>query len=290
MAKGFGARLKSLFGIKRFDESYFEELEELLIEGDLGSKLTMQISDEVRNLVRKKKDLTTRELQLLVKEQLRPMVHTFHPVIDRNALNVFLILGVNGVGKTTTIAKIARLYKTQGYSVTLAAADTFRAAAIDQLEVHANRVGVRIVKQESGSDPGAVVFDAITSAQARGDQLLLVDTAGRMHNKEHLVRELAKIDKIVQTKGIDSVHYKKFLVIDSTTGQNGLSQATIFHQAIRLDALILSKYDSLAKGGALIQIGDSLGLPISFVGVGEKYGDLELFEAEPFLDSLVGLA
>lgn len=282
--------MKSLFGIKRFDESYFEELEELLIEGDLGSKLTMQISDEVRNLVRKKKDLTTRELQLLVKEQLRPMVHTFHPVIDRNALNVFLILGVNGVGKTTTIAKIARLYKTQGYSVTLAAADTFRAAAIDQLEVHANRVGVRIVKQESGSDPGAVVFDAITSARARGDQLLLVDTAGRMHNKEHLVRELAKIDKIVQTKGIDSVHYKKFLVIDSTTGQNGLSQATIFHQAIRLDALILSKYDSLAKGGALIQIGDSLGLPISFVGVGEKYGDLELFEAEPFLDSLVGLA
>ena len=290
MAKGFGARLKSLFGIKRFDESYFEELEELLIEGDLGSKLTMQISDEVRNLVRKKKDLTTRELQLLVKEQLRPMVHTFHPVIDRNALNVFLILGVNGVGKTTTIAKIARLYKTQGYSVTLAAADTFRAAAIDQLEVHANRVGVRIVKQESGSDPGAVVFDAITSAQARGDQLLLVDTAGRMHNKEHLVRELAKIDKIVQTKGVDPAHYKKFLVIDSTTGQNGLSQATIFHQAIRLDALILSKYDSLAKGGALIQIGDSLGLPISFVGVGEKYGDLELFEAEPFLDSLVGLA
>ncbi|TAH56432.1 MAG: signal recognition particle-docking protein FtsY [Sphaerochaeta sp.] len=290
MAKGFGARLKSLFGIKRFDESYFEELEELLIEGDLGSKLTMQISDEVRDLVRKKKDLTTKDLQLLVKEQLRPMVHTFHPAIDRNALNVFLILGVNGVGKTTTIAKIARLYKAQGYSVTLAAADTFRAAAIDQLEVHADRLGVRIVKQESGSDPGAVVFDAITSARARGDQLLLVDTAGRMHNKEHLVRELAKIDKIVQTKGVDPAHYKKFLVIDSTTGQNGLSQATIFHQAIRLDALILSKYDSLAKGGALIQIGDSLGLPISFVGVGEKYGDLELFEAEPFLDSLVGLA
>ncbi len=290
MAKGFGARLKSLFGIKRFDESYFEELEELLIEGDLGSKLTMQISDEVRDLVRKKKDLTTKDLQLLVKEQLRPMVHTFHPAIDRNALNVFLILGVNGVCKTTTIAKIARLYKAQGYSVTLAAADTFRAAAIDQLEVHADRLGVRIVKQESGSDPGAVVFDAITSARARGDQLLLVDTAGRMHNKEHLVRELAKIDKIVQTKGVDPAHYKKFLVIDSTTGQNGLSQATIFHQAIRLDALILSKYDSLAKGGALIQIGDSLGLPISFVGVGEKYGDLELFEAEPFLDSLVGLA
>ena len=250
----------------------------------------MQISDEVRDLVRKKKDLTTKDLQLLVKEQLRPMVHTFHPAIDRNALNVFLILGVNGVGKTTTIAKIARLYKAQGYSVTLAAADTFRAAAIDQLEVHADRLGVRIVKQESGSDPGAVVFDAITSARARGDQLLLVDTAGRMHNKEHLVRELAKIDKIVQTKGVDPAHYKKFLVIDSTTGQNGLSQATIFHQAIRLDALILSKYDSLAKGGALIQIGDSLGLPISFVGVGEKYGDLELFEAEPFLDSLVGLA
>ncbi|NLZ77863.1 MAG: signal recognition particle-docking protein FtsY [Spirochaetales bacterium] len=289
MIKGFGARLKSLFGRKRFDESYFEELEELLIEGDLGSKLTMRISDEVRELAGKKKDLSTGDLQLLVKEQLKPMVHTYHPTIDRNALTVFLILGVNGVGKTTTIAKIARLYKAQGYSVTLAAADTFRAAAIDQLEVHANRIGVRIVKQKSGSDPGAVVFDAITSAQARGDQLLLVDTAGRMHNKEHLVRELAKIDKIVQTKGIDPAHYRKFLVIDSTTGQNGLSQATIFHQAIRLDALILSKYDSLAKGGALVQIGDTLGLPISYVGVGEKYGDLQLFDAESFLDSLVGL-
>ncbi len=290
MLKGFGSRLKRLFGIKKIDESYFEELEELLIEGDLGSKLTMQISDEVRELVKKKKDTSASDLQELVKNQLKPMVHTFHPPIDPNALNVFLILGVNGVGKTTTIAKIAQLYKAQGYSITLAAADTFRAAAIDQLEVHANRLGVRIVKQSPGSDPGAVVFDAITSAQARGDQVLLVDTAGRMHNKENLVRELAKIDKIVQTKGIDSKHYKKFLVIDSTTGQNGLSQATIFHQAVSLDALILSKYDSLAKGGALIQIGDTLGLPISFVGVGEKYDDLELFDSEKFLNSLVGLA
>lgn len=290
MLKGFGSRLKSLFGTKKIDESYFEELEELLIEGDLGSKLTMQISDEVRELVKKKKDTSASDLQELVKNQLKPMVHTFHPPIDPNELNVFLILGVNGVGKTTTIAKIAQLYKAQGYSITLAAADTFRAAAIDQLEVHANRLGVRIVKQSPGSDPGAVVFDAITSAQARGDQVLLVDTAGRMHNKENLVRELAKIDKIVQTKGIDSKHYKKFLVIDSTTGQNGLSQATIFHQAVSLDALILSKYDSLAKGGALIQIGDTLGLPISFVGVGEKYDDLELFDSEKFLNSLVGLA
>lgn len=288
--KGFGARLKSLLGISTIDESYFEELEELLIEGDLGSKLTLEISDEVRNLIKKKKHITASDLQTLVKEQLSPLVHTYHPVIDRTQLNVFLILGVNGVGKTTTIAKIAKAYKDQGLSVTLAAADTFRAAAIDQLEIHANRLGVRIVKQTSGSDPGAVVYDAISSAQARGDNVLLIDTAGRMHNKENLVRELAKIDKIVQTKGIDPSHYKKFLVIDSTTGQNGLSQATIFHQAVSLDALILSKYDSLAKGGSLIQIGANLGLPISFVGVGERYEDLEFFDKERFLDSLVGLA
>ncbi len=288
--KGFGARLKSLFGISTIDETYFEELEELLIEGDLGSKLTLEISDEVRELIKKKKHVNASDLQVLVKEQLTPLVHTYHPTIDPDHLNVFLILGVNGVGKTTTIAKIAKAYKDQGLSVTLAAADTFRAAAIDQLEIHANRLGVRIVKQTSGSDPGAVVYDALSSAQARGDNVLLIDTAGRMHNKENLVRELAKIDKIVQTKGIDSDHYKKFLVIDSTTGQNGLSQATIFHQAVSLDALILSKYDSLAKGGSLIQIGANLGLPISFVGVGERYEDLELFDKERFLNALVGLA
>jgi fused signal recognition particle receptor len=171
----------------------------------------------------------------------------------------------------------------------LAAADTFRAAAIDQLEVHAQRLGCRLVKQSSGSDPGSVVYDAITSAKARGEHLILVDTAGRMHNKENLLRELSKIDKIVQGRGVEPSHYMKFLVIDSTTGQNGISQADLFNQAVKLDALILSKYDSLAKGGALVQIGEKFDIPIAFVGTGESYADMHPFDKDEFLNSLVGL-
>ena len=290
MLKGFGAKLKALFGMNTFDEQYFENLEDFLIEGDLGAKLAMDISDEVRKLAKSEKPKTQRDLQLLVKRLLSDKIRVFNPNLEAGSLTVFLILGVNGVGKTTSIAKLAQYYKQQGKQVLLAAADTFRAAAIDQLEVHAQRLGCRLVKQKSGSDPGSVVFDAITSAQARGEDLILVDTAGRMHNKENLLRELSKIDKIVKGRGIDDVHYKKFLVIDSTTGQNGISQAELFNQAVRLDALILTKYDSLAKGGALVQIGEKQNIPIAFVGTGETYKDMHPFDKDEFLDTLVGLA
>ncbi|MDD3904079.1 MAG: signal recognition particle-docking protein FtsY [Sphaerochaeta sp.] len=289
MLKGFGSRLKALFGVSRFDEKFFEDLEDFLIEGDLGAKLAQEISDMVRVQAKSEKPKTQKDLQLMVKKILSDKVQVFSPTLDKNALTVFLILGVNGVGKTTSIAKIANMYKNAGERVMLAAADTFRAAAIDQLEVHANRIGCRIVKQKSGSDPGSVVFDAITSAQAKGENLILVDTAGRMHNKENLLRELSKIDKIVKGRGVDEVHYKKFLVIDSTTGQNGISQADLFNQAVSLDALILSKYDSLAKGGALVQIGEKFNIPIAFVGTGETYADMHPFDKDEFLDTLVGL-
>ncbi|MGE4583365.1 MAG: signal recognition particle-docking protein FtsY [Sphaerochaeta sp.] len=289
MLKGFGAKLKALFGMNTFDEKYFETLEDFLIEGDLGAKLAMDISDEVRKQAKSTKPKTQQDLQLLVKSLLSDKVSTFDPSLDDDALTVFLILGVNGVGKTTTIAKLAQYYQKQGKQVLLAAADTFRAAAIDQLEVHATRLDCRIVKQKHGSDPGSVVYDAITSAQARKEDLILVDTAGRMHNKENLLRELSKIDKIVKGRGIDAVHYKKFLVIDSTTGQNGISQAELFNQAVSLDALILTKYDSLAKGGALVQIGEKLHIPIAFVGTGETYRDVHPFDKDEFLDTLVGL-
>jgi fused signal recognition particle receptor len=199
------------------------------------------------------------------------------------------VLGVNGVGKTNSIAKLADQLKKQGHSVMLAAADTFRAAAIDQLELHAERIGVRLVKQKMGSDPGAVIFDAIASAQSKGEEILLIDTAGRMHNKDNLLRELQKIDKIVKAKGLDSAHYTKLLVIDSTTGQNGFSQAEMFHEAIGLDGLVLSKYDSEAKGGTLVPIGQKLHLPIAYVGIGEHYGDIKPFDKDEFLNSLVGL-
>lgn len=289
MRKKFGDRLKALFGIRTFNEQFFEDLEDFLIEGDLGAKLAMDISDEMRKLAKSEKPTTQEDLQNMVKKFLTPKVNAFLPEVDKSALTVFLILGVNGVGKTTSLAKIAQFYKDQGCDVLLAAADTFRAAAIDQLEVHAQKLGCRIVKQKTGSDPGSVVYDAITSAQARGENLILVDTAGRMHNKENLLRELAKIDKIVQGRGIDPKHYLKFLVIDSTTGQNGISQADLFNQAVKIDALILSKYDSLAKGGALVQIGDTFSIPISFVGTGEGYADIHPFDKEEFLNSLVGL-
>ena len=204
-------------------------------------------------------------------------------------LNVFMILGVNGVGKTTTIAKMSKWYTKKGKKVLLAAADTFRAAAVDQLDIHAGRLGMRIVKQNMGSDPGAVVFDAVTSAIAQGDDLVLCDTAGRMHNKENLMRELQKMDKIVKTRGVKEENYSKFLVIDATTGQNGLSQAMLFNQAVKLDGVILTKYDSAAKGGALVQIGKTLGLPVVFVGTGEGYDDIHPFDKEEYLNALIGL-
>lgn len=289
MFKNFGAKLKALFGIKTFDEKYFDELEDLLIEGDLGPKMAEEISDEVHKAAKSEKPKTQEELQRLVKRMMEGKIQEYRVDIDDDGPTVFLILGVNGVGKTTSIAKLASFYKKQGNDVTLCAADTFRAAAIDQLDIHAQRIGVRIIMQKNGSDPGSVVYDAISSAQSKGKGLLLVDTAGRMHTKENLVRELSKVDKVIRGRGIDQEHYKRFLVIDSTTGQNGVSQAELFNAAVPIDALILTKYDSLAKGGALVQIGEKLHIPIAFVGTGEGYADIHPFDKEEFLDNMVGL-
>jgi fused signal recognition particle receptor len=289
MKKGFGARIKALFGIKTFDEAFFEDLEDMLIEGDLGAKTAMEVSDAVRKLAKSEKKTSQEDLQMLMKELLSQKISSWVPELCDDQTNIFLILGVNGVGKTTTIAKLAHYYQKQKKSVVMAAADTFRAAAIDQLDLHAQRTGCRIIKQAHGSDPGAVLYDALQSAHAKKDDLVLADTAGRMHNKENLLRELQKIDKVIRSKIENQSCYKRFLVIDATTGQNGLSQAQLFHQAIGLDALILTKYDSAAKGGALIQIGEKLGIPIAFVGVGEQYDDLRTFEVDQFLDALVGI-
>lgn len=289
MFEKFGAKLKALFSTKKLDETFYEDLEDLLVEGDLGASMAMNISDQLRERAKVEKCDTQEALQNLLKEILKNKVKPYEIPVYKDDLTICLVLGVNGVGKTTSIAKIANKYKKDGYNVLLAAADTFRAAAIDQLELHANRLGVRIVKQNNGSDPGAVIFDAITSAKAKNDNLILADTAGRMHNKDNLLRELKKIDKIIRAKGFDDNHYKKVLVIDSTTGQNGFSQAQLFNDAIKLDALILSKYDSAAKGGSLVQIGEKLNLPVAFVGVGETYEDLKSFNEEEFLNALVGI-
>ncbi len=278
---GLGAKLKALFGFKKtLDSQFFEDLEDLLIEGDFGAKNAMMISDEVKE----RKPQTQEEFLGIVKELLGDKVSGTELVPKKGKLNVYLILGVNGVGKTTSIAKMASYYGKKGYKVVMAAADTFRAAAIDQLDLHAQRTGTRIVRQENGSDPGAVVYDAISSALAKGDDLILCDTAGRMHNKENLVKELQKIDKIIRNR-IEPDCYKKILVVDATTGQNSISQAQIFNDAVGLEALILTKYDSASKAGALVQIG----IPIAFVGTGEHYEDIHVFDKDEFLTGLAGL-
>lgn len=278
---GLGAKLKALFGFKKtLDSQFFEDLEDLLIEGDFGAKNAMMISDEVKE----RKPQTQEEFLGIVKELLGDKVSGIELVPQKGKLNVYLILGVNGVGKTTSIAKMASYYGKKGYKVVMAAADTFRAAAIDQLDLHAQRTGTRIVRQENGSDPGAVVYDAISSALAKGDDLILCDTAGRMHNKENLVKELQKIDKIIRNR-IEPDCYKKILVVDATTGQNSISQAQIFNDAVGLDALILTKYDSASKAGALVQIG----IPIVFVGTGEHYEDIHVFDKDEFLTGLAGI-
>lgn len=279
---GIGAKLKALFsGFKKtLDQSFFDNLEDLLIEGDFGAKNAMMISDEVNS----RKPKTEEEFLGIVRELLQDKISGVELKPDKDELTVYLVLGVNGVGKTTSIAKLASYYKKDGYKVVLAAGDTFRAAAIDQLELHAQRTGTRIVRQENGSDPGAVIYDAISSAQAKGDNLILCDTAGRMHNKENLVKELQKIDKVIRNR-VKPENYKKILVIDATTGQNSISQAQIFNDAVGLDALILTKYDSAAKAGALVQIG----IPVAFVGTGEHYEDIHVFDKDEFLTSLAGL-
>ena len=284
----FSAKIKQLFSSRKIDEAFFEELEDTLIEGDLGARLTDEIIETLRKEAKAKNLVEAADLQKLMKELLSQYIHAYDVEL-KDGLNVFMILGVNGVGKTTSIAKMAKWYTKKGEKVLLAAADTFRAAAVDQLDIHAERLGMRIVKQKMGSDPGAVVYDAVTSAIAQGDDLVLADTAGRMHNKENLMRELQKMDKIVKGRGVKEENYKKFIVIDATTGQNGLSQAMLFNQAVKLDGVILTKYDSAAKGGALVQIGKNLGIPIAFVGTGEGYDDIHPFDKEEYLNALIGL-
>lgn len=284
----FSAKIKQLFSSRKIDEAFFEELEDTLIEGDLGARLTDEIIETLRKEAKAKNLVEAADLQNLMKDLLSQYIHAYDVEL-KEGLNVFMILGVNGVGKTTSIAKMAKWYTKKGEKVLLAAADTFRAAAVDQLDIHAERLGMRIVKQKMGSDPGAVVYDAVTSAIAQGDDLVLADTAGRMHNKENLMRELQKMDKIVKGRGVKEENYKKFIVIDATTGQNGLSQTMLFNQAVKLDGVILTKYDSAAKGGALVQIGKNLGIPIAFVGTGEGYDDIHPFDKEEYLNALIGL-
>ena len=291
--KGLGGKIRALLKGRGIDEDFFEELEDLLIEGDIGAAATMEISDELREAVRKGRiddpDGVTGELGRIISGHLK-VEEDILP--EGGGLSFFLVLGVNGVGKTTTIAKLAHYFEAnRGIDknrILLAAGDTFRAAAIDQLQHHGERLGIKVVAQEPGADPGAVIFDSIASAGARNGRVILADTAGRMHNKANLVKELQKIDKIVTNRLPPGGTYRKILIIDATTGQNGLRQAEIFHEAVMVDSVILAKYDSTSKGGIAVTLSKRMGLPFSFLGVGEKYEDLHPFTKEEYVSLLLG--
>ena len=282
--KSFGEKLKYLFTGNDIDEEFFEELEFTLLSSDIGATATDEILDELRLRTKQKKLKTTNECKALLKEIIVDILNE-NQAQDFSYPCVIMVLGVNGVGKTTTIGKMAKKFEKMGKKVVLAAADTFRAAASDQLEVWADRSKVKIVTNEQGSDSGAVVFDAISSAKAKKADVLIIDTAGRLHNKANLMEELKKISKIVG-QNFGQAEYHKLLVIDATTGQNAISQVELFNKAVDVTDLAITKLDGTAKGGVIIGLSKSNNIPVRYVGVGETADDLLDFNAQDFVDAI----
>jgi len=268
------------------DEDLYEELEEILITSDIGMETTVELIERLRNKIRKEKINDPAEVKPALKEVIREMLLEDSPEEEVADKKVMLIIGVNGVGKTTSIGKLAAKNKEEGKKVLLAAADTFRAAAIDQLEIWSNRAGVDIVKQQEGSDPAAVVFDAIEASKARNVDLLICDTAGRLHNKKNLMNELEKINRIIDRE-LSSYKKETLLVLDGTTGQNAVIQAKQFMEVCPIDGIILTKLDGTAKGGVVLSIKQSLKIPVKYIGVGEGIDDLQEFNAEDFAEALI---
>ena len=284
-----GTRLRKLFSTEKLSEEFFENLEDMLIEGDLGANTSFELVDQIKLEIKNRKISTESEFMEVVKNYLADHIIIEDYIPKNDKMNLILVLGVNGVGKTTSIAKLASFFKKE-YKIdsVLSAGDTFRAAAIDQLMHHGLKLNMRVVHQQHGADPGAVIYDTIDSAVSRDDKIIIADTAGRMHNRENLVKELKKIDKIIKSK-IEEENYSKFLVIDATTGQNGLRQAESFHEAVGLDGIILAKYDSASKGGIVISICRDLKVPVLFLGTGEGYNDIIRFNRDNFLNNLLDL-
>ena len=267
------------------DEDLYEELEEILIISDIGMDTTVDIIERLRNKIRKEKINDPKEVKPALKEVIKDILLEGSYEDDEESKKVMLVIGVNGVGKTTSIGKLAAKNKEAGKKVLLAAADTFRAAAIDQLEVWSTRAGVDIIKHQEGSDPAAVVFDAIQAAKARNVDLLICDTAGRLHNKKNLMNELEKINRIIDRE-LEGYKKETLLVLDATTGQNAVIQAKQFMEACPIDGIILTKLDGTAKGGVVLSIKQSLNIPVRYIGVGEGIDDLQEFDAEGFAEAL----
>lgn len=275
---------------KKIDDDFFDELEEILITSDVGVNTVMELIDDLRSEVRKQKIENAIDLQPILSEKLVALLKNDEAAdtslnVQDGRVNVILFVGVNGVGKTTTIGKMAHMFKQQGKKVLLAAGDTFRAAAIEQLEVWGGRVGVEVIKQQQGSDPAAVIYDAIQAAKSRQVDVLLCDTAGRLQNKVNLMEELAKVHRVLQRE-LPGAPHEVLLVLDATTGQNALSQAKTFGQSAGVSGLVLTKLDGTAKGGIVIAIRNELNIPVKYVGLGEGMDDLQQFDPEQFVHAL----
>ncbi|MBE7059449.1 MAG: signal recognition particle-docking protein FtsY [Ruminococcaceae bacterium] len=283
----FNDKVDGVFKVfKRVDDELFDELEEALIEADVGVQTSMEIIERLREAAKKERITESEELSVKLREIIAELMEeNDEQTPETNGLKIILVIGVNGVGKTTSIGKLANKFKSEGKKVMLAAADTFRAAAIDQLMVWADRCGVDIIKHEEGSDPASVVFDAVSAAKARGVDVLIVDTAGRLHNKKNLMEELKKILKVADREAPGALK-QTLLVLDATTGQNALSQAKLFGEIAEIDGIILTKLDGTAKGGVVIAICNEQRLPVKYIGVGEGIDDLQDFSASDFVKAL----
>ena len=296
----FAEKLKNFFGLRRnLSDEVFDDLTDLLVEGDFGAAGAYRLAEKLKAVCKQEKisdgDGARKKLALLLEEILRNAApggsrSIAEPAFPPGKMALILLLGVNGVGKTTTAAKLADRYRTlEKRRPILAAGDTFRAAAIDQLKIHGERLGVRVVAHQQGGDPAAVIYDAIEAALAGGGDLIIADTAGRMHTKSALVEELKKINRVVETKAGGAAYYK-YLVLDATTGRNALAQAEIFKEAVAPDGVILAKYDSSARGGTVFSLAEDLGLPVVFLCTGEKYGDIVPFDPRRYAEEFAGLA
>ncbi len=282
--QALGFNLKKLFKIGIFNDNFYEEMSDILISADVGTDTTEEIIEQLKEKIKEGRVTSADKAADCLKQVLTE-------ILEDETLNVtppaiITVVGVNGVGKTTSIGKLAYYFSKQKYSVVVAAGDTFRAAAADQLDIWADRAEVRIIKQHEGSDPAAVVFDAINSAKSKKTDIIIVDTAGRLHNKKNLMEELKKIYRVVDRE-YPSAQKINLLVLDATTGQNALSQCAIFDDAIDIDGIILTKLDGTAKGGVVLAVVSQLGLPVYFVGVGEGIDDLIPFDANSFIDSIL---
>ncbi len=282
----FGQVNEVVKSFRKVDEELLEELEEVMICADMGAATTERVIEELRDRIKSEKIKDAEDVKAALAEILRDMVGDGEPLRLNTTPSVILVIGVNGVGKTTSIGKIAHHLKEEGKTVVVAAADTFRAAAIEQLAVWCDRAGVELVKQSEGSDPASVVFDAIAAANKRHADVLIIDTAGRLHNKVGLMDELAKINRII-ARELPDADRETLLVLDATTGQNAVMQAQKFKQAADITGLILTKLDGTAKGGAIFSIKEEVNIPVKYIGVGEQIDDMQPFDAAMFADALL---